>query len=136
MKLLARSLVRFVEWIKRITHAKTYHIENVFVLIILVTVGLFSGKGVVEWVGVLAVFFNFGYVSVANRLEEAEKNRISRGETTEVWCYEKLQHYLYAKEILWTVYFIMLHAWSALAGVGIFLLFPYWRKIWRKYHKK
>lgn len=90
----------------------------------------------VEWIGVLAVFFNFGYVSVADRLEQAEKSRVERGEPAMVECYPKLQRYLYAKEILWTVYFVMLQAWSALAGVGLFLVYPYWRQVWRKYHKK
>jgi hypothetical protein len=39
---------------------------------------------------------------------------------------------LVTKECLWLVYFILHHSWSALAGVGLFLAFPIWRKWWRK----
>jgi hypothetical protein len=36
--------------------------------------------------------------------------------------------------IFWFVYFILLGAWSALAGVIVFLLYTPWRNYYRKYH--
>jgi Ca2+/Na+ antiporter len=125
-----------VSKIKKILKCKTYHIESAFVLVVLVIVAVISGAGSIEWLGVGAVFFTFGYTSISSRLEEAEHKRHQNGEEPAVDCYPKLQQYFYAKEILWTAYFVLLGAWSALVGVAVFLVYPYWRKAWRAYQKK
>lgn len=39
-----------------------------------------------------------------------------------------------SKEALWTTYFIALHAWSALVGCALFLAYPLWRELWRRWH--
>lgn len=129
-------LVRIVEILKKILACQTWTIEQNFVLIILAAVALVSGSEPIEWIGVGAVYLTFGYTTISNRLEEIEHERQARGETPEVECYRKLQFYFFGKEILWTLYFIFLGAWSALVGVGLFLLYPYWRKLWRKYHPR
>ncbi len=118
--------------LKKIFHVKTYIIEYVFVGIILSTIALISGKGIVEWVGVLAVLINFGHTQIADRLKEKEEKRFHNNEVVSVDCYWKLNYYFYAKELCWFLYFFLIGAWSALAGVFIFLLYPLWRKTWRK----
>ena len=42
--------------------------------------------------------------------------------------------YFLGKELLWCVYFIAHGSWSALAGVGLFLAYPFWRRLWRRWH--
>lgn len=129
-------LVWIVENIKKAFSCRTWHVEQSFTVIVLVVVALVSGSEPVEWIGVGAVYLTFGYTLISDRLEEAERARHARGETPEVECYGKLRWYFYGKEILWTLYFIFLGAWSALVGVGLFVLYPYWRKLWRKYHPR
>lgn len=128
------ALIRLVEKLKKLLHCRTYYIEYIFVTIILVAVALISKKGPVEWIGVLAVFFTFGHTQVSDRLQEAEAHRHKNLEKVTVECYYKLNRYFYLKEICWFLYFVLIGAWSALAGVIIFLLYPRWRKLWRKYH--
>lgn len=129
-------MVRFVEKIKTLTHLRTYQVEMLFVLIILCLIGFISKKGTVEWIGVIAVFLNFGYISVANRLREQEEIRVEAKTKPLVVCYKKLDQYYVGKELLWFTYFYFLGAWSAIAGIILFLLYRPWRKVWRKYHTK
>jgi len=115
---------------------RTYHFEELFVLVALVVVGLFSGKGLIEWIGVAAVFFTFKHTIISERLQEAEaeRARVEGLESVTVECYAKLGQNFIIKECLWFVYFALLGAWSALAGVIIFLLYPVWRKYYRKHN--
>ncbi len=130
-KYIVRSFIKLRDF----THLRTYHIEQLFVGIVLVAAALITRRGFIEWVGVVAVFFNFGHVSVADRLREAEELRHQRREPVSVECYKKLDYYYFSKEFFWLLYFILLGAWSALVGVGLFLLYTPWRRIYRKYHK-
>jgi phosphatidylglycerophosphate synthase len=129
-------MITFIDKIKKI-HPKirTYHFEEGLVLVVLVLVGLFAGKSPIEWIGVLAVFFTFKHTVIAERLQEAEAERAEKEglESVTVECYPKLGRDFLIKECLWFVYFILLGAWSALAGVVIFLLYPVWRKYYRKH---
>lgn len=134
MTFIEKKIVRIVEWLKKVFHVQTYVIEFFFVGIILVVVAIISGKGIVEWIGVVAVMLNFGHASIADRLEEKEAVRFHVNKKSDVECYWKLKYYFIAKELCWLAYFLILGAYSALVGVGIFLLYPWWRKIWRKYH--
>ncbi len=134
--LLEEIPVRILEYIKINTPLKrTWYTEAIFVLVVLVTTALISKKGAVEWIGVCAVFFTFQHASIAERLGEAEKKRLKDGENIYVDCYHKLPKYFYAKEACWLLYFVLVGAWSAVVGVFIFLLYPVWRKVWRKHHK-
>jgi hypothetical protein len=134
MKITQRCIQKFLV-LRDFFHLKTYHLEQVFVAIILIITALITQRGLVEWVGVIAVFLNFGHVTVAERLREAEAMRHARNEPVVVDCYKKLDYYYFGKELFWLVYFIMLGAWSALVGIGIFLLYRPWREMYRKYHK-
>ena len=83
----------------------------------------------VEWIGAVAVLLTFGHAQVANRL--AERAEI---QADGVECYRWARRYWIGKEILWLIYFVMLGAYSALVGVGVFLLYPIWRVLWRAPH--
>jgi hypothetical protein len=130
-----KFLIFIIDTIKKI-HPKirTYHIEEGLVLGLLIAVGFIFGKIPVEWIGVLAVFFTFKHTIISERLQEAEAERAQvdgLGSVT-VECYPKLGQNFLIKEVLWFGYFVLLGAWSALAGVVIFLLYPSWRKQYRK----
>ncbi len=127
-------LIRFIEWLKKKLGVRTHVIEYIFVAIPLIVVAVVTKKGFIEWIGIAAVFLTFGHASVAERLREREELRHLKRSPVEVHCYWKLPYYFYAKEILWFVYFILLGAWSALAGVILFLLYTPWRKYYRKWH--
>jgi hypothetical protein len=129
-------IISLIDNIKKL-HPKirTYHIEECLVLVVLILVGIFAGKSSVEWIGVLAVFFTFKHTIISERLQEAEAQRAEKDglESVTVECYPKLGQNFLIKECLWFAYFILLGAWSALAGVVIFLLYPAWRKYYQKH---
>jgi len=131
---MQKGIVSLVQKIKHVFHIKTWIIEYVLVGIILIAVALISHKGWIEWIGVLAVFLNFGYVQIADRMEEKEAQKFHINKKADIECYWKLKYYFYGKEILWFAYFLLLGAYSALAGVILFLLYPWWRKVYRKHH--
>lgn len=111
---------------------RTWQFELLFVVVVLALVALLSGKGPIEWIGSLAVVMTFAHIQVADRLaEQASLEESSRGQTT-VECHWKLKWYLISKESLWLIYFVLLDAWSALAGVALFLLYPVWRHWYRR----
>ena len=121
------------KFLNRFFKCKTYHLEMFFVAVLLVVLAIISGKGFIEWLGVIAVFLNFGYISVADRLREAEENRAKKEEAVTVDCYEKLDYYYLSKEVFWLLYFVILGAYSAVAGIFIFLCYRPWRKYYRRY---
>ncbi len=129
-----KYLVQIVQYLKNKTILKnTWHWEAIFVALVLLSVFILTSKSYIEALGTLAVFFTFMHASVAERLSEAEEKRSFKQEKVIVACYYKLSRYFYMKEVLWFLYFSLLGAWSALIGVIIFLLYPIWRKYWRKY---
>jgi len=77
--------------------------------------------------GSVAVFASFGHMSVASRLEEAQE----RSDVKTVECYRKLTRL--AKEVPWLATFTLLGAWTALAGIPIFLLYPAWRRFYLRH---
>ena len=107
---------------------RTWHLEMVVVGLVLTTVVLLTGGGLVEWVGSLAVLLAFGHTQIADRLAEREATRT----VVMVECHHRLVWYLVSKEALWALYFVLRRSWAALVGVGVFLLYPVWRKLWRK----
>lgn len=92
----------------------------------------FSDKGPAEWIGSLAVFLTFMHIQIADRLAEAEEKRGATNLSVE--CHWKLKWYLISKEACWLAYFVSLGAWSALVGVGVFLLYPAWRHWYRRHY--
>lgn len=123
-------------WLRKI---KTYVWEDIVVALILLAVFWYSaGRGVVEMIGSFAVFFNFCYAQVNDRMSETLADiENSQGQYTHTAeCYRKSRDFYLAKELSWFVYFGLLHAWAALAGCGIFLSYSVWRTIWRRKHPR
>ena len=114
---------------------KTWHFEMAFVAVVLATVVLLTGRysSWIEWVGAGAVLLTFGHAQVADRLAENAEFAASRGICGQmnVECFRWSDRYLIGKELLWMAYFVMHQSWSALVGVGIFIMYPAWRHWWR-----
>lgn len=136
---------------------KTWVVEAIFVAIVLAAVALLTGGKPVEWLGAAAVLATFLHCQVGFRLSEAEDRRAQLKREAQalsqryehaadppplaavqaadarylvhVECHRWLQRYHVGKEILWCTYFSWLGAWSALVGVGVFMLYPAWRHI-------
>lgn len=109
---------------------KTWHAENAFVAITLGSVVAITGGRWVEWVGAAAVFCGFCHASIAERMREREAAR----PVPSVECHSLATWFFLAKEAGWVVYFVALHAYSALVGCAIFLAYPLWRRAWRRWH--
>ncbi len=108
----------------------TWQIEASFVAVVLIATVLLTGAHLREWVGALAVLFTFMHGQIAERMAEAQA-KLSK---PTVECFRLSQSYFMAKEALWLVYFVLCQTWSALAGVFVFLLYPFWRKYYyRRY---
>lgn len=108
---------------------RTWHVELAVVGLVLATAVLVTHGGFVEWLGSLAVLLTFGHTQIADRLAEREA---SRSEVT-VACHRKLVWYLVGKEVTWALYFVLHRSWAALVGVAVFLAYPAWRKLWRRW---
>ncbi len=119
--------------IQKLTGMHTWQVESIIVAFVLLTTAYISNKGWIEYLGVCAVFFSWMHASVANSLEEAQRRKYPDATQAEVSCYPKLIKYFYIKELFWCAYFFLLGAWSALAGVFIFLTYQYWRKVWFRF---
>lgn len=115
---------------------KTWQAEMVVVAVVLGAVALATGGGWLEFVGAGAVLLSFGHAQVADRLAEAESERRAYVRFADegdhgVECHRCATRYLVGKESLWLAYFALHRSWSALAGVGLFLAYPLWRRWWR-----
>lgn len=106
---------------------KTWQKEALVVGVILFGTALLSRAPAIEYIGSLAVLFTFMHAQVGFRFSEAAQNQVSEP----VSCHKLSTRYFLAKEVLWFSYFAMLGAWSALIGVLVFLLYPFWRKHYR-----
>lgn len=106
---------------------KTWQFEMLVVAAILVTVALATGGGPLELLGAGAVLLSFAHAQVADRLAEREASRARPS----VECHRWATRYLVGKESLWLLYFVMHRSWAALAGVGLFIVYPLWRRFWR-----
>ncbi len=110
---------------------RTWIWEMIVAAVILFAVALYQAE-MIHFISAAAVLFTFGHMQIANRLEEAE----SKKSIPEIECYYKLNRYLWAREILWVITFLLLNNWPALIGCALFLLYPLWRKTYRKYYPK
>lgn len=86
----------------------------------------------IEMIAALAVLLSFGHIQIADRMAEQESLR----EIPTVECYKRLWYYYGCKEVLWCLYFLLNHSYSALVGVIVFLCYPIWRGIYRRKIKK
>jgi len=113
---------------------KTWQIEMIVVGNVLAPIAILTAKPenyYAELIGSLAVLLTFAHVQVADRLAEKAEADEKLGEES-VECHQWTRRYLLSKEICWLLYFVLLGAYSALVGVGIFLLYPAWRHYYRK----
>ncbi len=133
-RMLYWLFVRPTEILKKAFRCKTWHIEVGFIFLVLAVVTIVTRRPWTEWLGVMAVTLTFSHASVASRLEEMEGERVRKGGIATVECYRWLQRYFYGKEALWFVYFLLIHAYSALVGVILFFFYGKWRQLWRTYH--
>lgn len=109
---------------------QTWRLEFAFVGIALGAVVTATSGGWLEVIGGLAVLLSFAHAQVADRLAEREASRVRPS----VNCHRWATRYLLGKESLWLVYFVLHRSWAALAGVGLFLAYPVWRRLWRAGH--
>jgi len=114
---------------------KTWQGEMLAVAVVLSTVVVITHGGWLELVGAGAVLLSFAHAQVADRLAEAEHDRQAMSPPgvvrDSVECHRWATRYLVGKESLWLLYFVVHRSWSALAGVGLFLAYPAWRRFWR-----
>ena len=113
---------------------KTWHYEAAVALSILLLPTLILGGTLVGYVGVFAVFMGFLHGQVASRSSERDADKASQGSTDVLPCHRKEMIYFLLKEVGWFVYFVMLQAWPALIGVGLFLIYRVWRKWYRQHY--
>lgn len=118
---------------------RTWQVELAVVAALLGLTVKLTGGGWVEMLGAAAVLAGFAHAQVADRLAESEAFRargfdLMAGITlpSVVHCYRWQLRYLVGKEILWCGFFIAHRSWSALVGVGVFLLYPVWRRWYRQ----
>ena len=109
---------------------KTWMYEAIVVWVVLAIVAYCSGNSITEWVGAIAVMAAFGHTQISDRLAERQKIKID----PDIPCYKHLLTYFFVKEAMWLAYFILHRSYAALVGVGLFLLYPAWRKFWRWYY--
>lgn len=109
---------------------RTWHFENAVVAVTLIIVTVCTGGTWREWVGAVAVFCGFCHASIAERLREREAAR----PVPSVECHAKATWFFGIKEVAWFVYFVSLRACPALIGCGLFIIYPLWRRQWRKWY--
>ena len=106
---------------------RTWQYEAAFVAVVLAAVAYFTGNDIKEWIGAAAVLFSFMHAQVSDRMAEEQ----AAMPVPSVECHSKAGRYFLAKEALWFVYFVMSQTWAALVGVGIFLIYPFWRRYYK-----
>lgn len=104
----------------------TWFWETLLVSLVMSAVVLISGNPL-EGIGALAVLAAFAHAQVSDRMAEQQAAKAK----PDTHCWRWSLRYFVAKELLWLAYFVAHGSWSALAGVGVFLLYPLWRKRWR-----
>lgn len=112
------------------TRARTWQLEAIVVATTLAAVAIATGGRAVEWIGGAAVLLSFMHGQVADRLAEREAARA----TPDVACHRLAARYFVGKEALWLAYFALHRSYAALVGVGLFLAYPVWRRVWRRHH--
>jgi hypothetical protein len=109
---------------------KTWHFESLFVAIFLTAITYLTKNSFTEYIGCAAVWLTFNHASVSDRMAERQALKTK----PDVDCYRMSLVYFIGKELLWLAYFLKTGSYSALCGVILFLVYPFWRKFWRKYH--
>jgi hypothetical protein len=101
--------------------------EAFVVAVVLAAVAAVTGGGLLQWLSALAVLLSFMHAQVADRMTELQAAAVR----PDVPCWRWSRRYFLGKELAWCAVFAMSRAWPALAGVALFLLYPFWRRAWR-----
>lgn len=109
---------------------KTWHAEHAVVIASQLAIVAISGFGWLQWLIAAAVYASFSHASVSERLREREAIR----EQPSVECHRWQRAYWIMKEVLWAAFFVATGTWPALGGCAVFLLYPFWRRYWRRIH--
>lgn len=144
-------LVKLVEYLSdTVFKCKTYVIENTAVLFLLIIIRLVSWWldfsvfeqsdshlimiRIANWIIVFAGYFTFEHAGIAERLREVQEAQHKNQKQVYVSCYPKLMKAYYIKEVLWILAFFLIPSRPALAVSIVFIVYPYRRKLRRKYH--
>lgn len=111
---------------------KTWMFESATVILILSAIAYLTGNTLINWISAFAIWCTFSHAQITDRMME-EQGALPK---PSVKCYKKSLYFFIAKELGWLAFFLLQHSYPALIGVGIFLLYPVWRKYWRKIHPK
>lgn len=106
---------------------KAWRFELLIVAHVLVVTWAFTGAQWLELVGAAAVLLALAHAQIADRMAEREAQK----RDPDVPCWRWSRRYFMGKELLWLAYFVGHRSWSALVGVGVFLLYPLWRAWYR-----
>lgn len=110
---------------------RMWHVETLVVMLIMSAVAIASGNNLVEWIGFSALCLAHGRNSVMIRMSESQVAH-DAGNPHHVECHAWATWYLWFGEVFWACYFLAHKSWSALCGVGVFALFPIWRRWYSK----
>lgn len=107
---------------------RTWHVERAVAAGVLAIGAAFSATDWRAWLSAAAVLAAFAHGQIADRLAEREAARARPS----VECHRKALLYFVAKEVLWVAFFLSTHAYPPLLGCAIFLVYPLWRRAWRR----
>lgn len=136
-----------VRLIKRRTGLQTWLVEQFFAAIYLAATGILTARLAgfrwQELVGVFAVWFLFNHQQISVRISETGAQPAEQSEAVwRVWNNTEVRraHYGYWERRYFRlmvavgfVYFAVLFAWSALAGVVLIGGYRWWRAHWRRF---
>lgn len=129
-----KPAVHFFEAIRKQTGLKAHHVETIFAAAILSLTALISGKGWIEWIGVVGVTMTFEYQVLSTYLREHAEAKKRKGRSDgNANLVREIQVLYYLKELVWIAYFMFLGAYSALVGTILFICYGIWRRQYRKY---
>lgn len=124
-------------WKEWTSHINTWQLELLFVACVLIINLVYFSLRWQEWVSLVAILFAFMFGQVANRLSEAEMAYGSAGPTIQKNKQSQKEQVFYlAKEVIWLAYFVSIGGYIALSGTILFILYPFWRKFYRRKIKK
>lgn len=107
---------------------RTWHGEVAVVAATLAVVVIATGNAWREWIGAAGVLGSFCHAQIGVRFAEADAART----VPAVHCHRWSGRYFALREVAWFAYFATGRAWSALVGCVLFLVYPLWRKWWRR----
>jgi len=121
---------------------RTWEYEVLFVASILVLVGILTSPNIsavitdsraalqffIIWISAAAVLCSFLHAQIGAFMAED----MSHAEEPITPCFHKLETYWMWKEVLWLSVFFISGAYPAIAGNIIFILYPSWRREYKK----